>query len=292
MKFFLIIYFLITFNLSSNALADIKLDQDFPIEMQGIWSSDCSATNNINSLIIYDYGSLYLDYGDYNYVSLSVSKTTNFNSWTVYEWSSNGMDKEKYFLKLQNNKLIEKYPPNNWNEIDYEFLNDSTSQNITLYEKCNSIPTVLSLFYGPIINFSDSNVPKLCSSYISQDKNMRNKCKISLMNYFDVSKDLELSAAEITRAIKLLVLYLYMNNAEQINPETVPISKLLSFTIVPSLSQLFLLNYDFDNSQTLSTEEIRLAYFDLDEGKKVLNQNYQNLDIKEILDSITDLLNY
>ena len=292
MKFFLIIYFLITINLSSNALADIKLDQDFPIEMQGIWSSDCSATNNINSLIIYDYGSLYLDYGDYNYVSLSVSKTTNFNSWTVYEWSSNGMDKEKYFLKLQNNKLIEKYPPNNWNEIDYEFLNDSTSQNITLYEKCNSIPTVLSLFYGPIINFSDSNVPELCSSYLSQDKNMRNKCKISLMNYFDVSKDLELSAAEITRAIKLLVLYLYMNNAEQINPETVPISKLLSFTIVPSLSQLFLLNYDFDNSQTLSTEEIRLAYFDLDEGKKVLNQNYQNLDIKEIIDSITDLLNY
>ena len=55
---------------------------------------------------------------------------------------------------------------------------------------------------------------------------MRNKCKISLMNYFDVSKDLELSSAEITRAIKLLVLYLYMNNAEQINPETVPISKL------------------------------------------------------------------
>ena len=36
MKFFLIIYFLITFNLSSNALADLKLDQDFPIEMQGI----------------------------------------------------------------------------------------------------------------------------------------------------------------------------------------------------------------------------------------------------------------
>ena len=292
MKLFLIIYFLITINLSSNALADIKLDQDFPIEMQGIWSSDCSATNNINSLIIYDYGSLYLDYGDYNYVSLSVSKTTNFNSWTVYEWSSNGMDKTKYFLKLQNNKLIEKYPPNNWNEIDYEFLNDSTSQNISLYEKCNSIPTVLSLFYGPIINFSDSNVPKLCSSYISQDKNMRNKCKISLMNYFDVSKDLELSAAEITRAIKLLVLYLYMNNANQIKPETVPISKLLSFTIVPSLSQLFLLNYDYDNSQTLSTEEIRLAYFDLDEGKKVLDQNYKNLDINEIIDSITDLLNY
>ena len=292
MKFFLIIYFLITINLSSNALADIKLDQDFPIEMQGIWSSDCSAKNNINSLIIYDYGSLYIEYGDYSYVSLSVSKTTNFNSWTVYEWSSNGMDKTKYFLKLQNNKLIEKYPPNNWNEIDYEFLNDSTSQNITLYEKCNSIHTVLSLFYGPIINFSDSNVPKLCSSYISQDKNMRNKCKISLMNYFDVSKDLELSAAEITRAIKLLVLYLYMNNANQIKPETVPISKLLSFTIVPSLSQLFLLNYDYDNSQTLSTEEIRLAYFDLDEGKKVLDQNYKNLDINEIIDSITDLLNY
>ena len=83
-----------------------------------------------------------------------------------------------------------------------------------------------------------------------------------------------------------------MNNADQINPETVPISKLLSFTIVPSLSQLFLLNYDFDNSQTLSTEEIRLAYFDLNEGKKELNQNYQNLDIKEIIDSITDLLNY
>ena len=29
MKFFLIIYFLITFNLSSNAVADIKLDQEF-----------------------------------------------------------------------------------------------------------------------------------------------------------------------------------------------------------------------------------------------------------------------
>ena len=292
MKFFYIIYLFITLNLSSNAYADIILDQKFPIEMQGIWSSDCNAQNNINSLIIYDYGSLYLEYGDYSYVSLNVSKTANFNSWTVYEWLFNGIDKKKYFLKLQNNKLIVKYPPNNWNEIDYEFLNDSTSQNISLYEKCNAIPTVLSLFYEPIINFSDSNVPELCNSYISQDKNMRNKCKISVMNYFDVSKDLELSVAEITRGIKLLVLYLYINNVDQITPETVPISKLLSFTIVPSLSQLFLLNYDFDNSQSLSTEEIRHAYFDLDQGKKVLNQNYKNLDISEIINSITDLLNY
>ena len=87
MKYYLILYLLVSFNLASNALADLKLDQKFPIEMQGIWSSDCNAKNNINSIIIYDYGSLYLEYGDYNYVSLNVSKTTNFNSWTVYELS-------------------------------------------------------------------------------------------------------------------------------------------------------------------------------------------------------------
>ena len=110
------------------------------------------------------------------------------------------------------------------------------------------------------------------------------------MEYLDVSKDLSLSSAEITRGIKLLTLYIFMNNLENKVAETVPLSKLLSFTLAPTISQLFLLNYDFDNSKTLSMEEFKFAYFDLDQGKKVLNNNYNNLNIPEIIDNITDIL--
>ena len=291
MKIFIILIFLLLYNLNSNAMADMNLDKNFPEEMQGIWSSDCSASYNINTLIIYDYGSLFIEYGDNNHAAINVTKTTQFNSWTVYNWSENG-NNTKYFLKIQNNKLIEKYPPANWNEIDYEFLNDSTSLYISSYEKCDLIPPVLSILFGPIINFSNSKVPELCHSFYSKEETIRQKCKISLMSYLDVSKDLTLSSAEITRGVKLLVLYIYMNNLDNVLPETVPLSKLLSFTFAPTISQLFLLNYDFNNSLTLSEDEIRYAYFDLDQGKELLTNNYENLDIEEIFDVITNILRY
>jgi hypothetical protein len=291
MKFFTVLSFLFIFIFKTSAFAEIILDQNFPLEMRGIWSSNCNSNYNIKTLIIYDYGSLYIEYGDNNYVAINVSKTKKFNSWTVYDWLEDEKN-NKYFLKIQNGKLIEKYPPLNWNEMDYEFLNDSTSQFISSYEKCSSIPPMISVFFGPIINFSNSKVPELCNSFYLKEEIIRKKCKISLMEYLDVSKDLSLSSAEITRGIKLLTLYIFMNNLENKVAEAVPLSKLLSFTLAPTISQLFLLNYDFDNSKSLSLDEIKYAYFDLDQGKEVLTQNYENLNIEEIIDTITNILNY
>ena len=38
-----------------------------------------------------------------------------------------------------------------------------------------------------------------------KEENIRKKCKVSLLKYLDISKDMALSSAEITRGIKLLV---------------------------------------------------------------------------------------
>ena len=64
MKFFTVLSFLFIFIFKTSAFAEIILDQNFPLEMRGIWSSNCNSNYNIKTLIIYDYGSLYIEYGD------------------------------------------------------------------------------------------------------------------------------------------------------------------------------------------------------------------------------------
>ena len=47
-----------------------------------------------------------------------------------------------------------------------------------------------------------------------------------------------------------------------------------------------------EKKAAVSLDEIKYAYFDLDQGKEVLTQNYENLNIEEIIDTITNILNY
>ena len=64
------------------------------------------------------------------------------------------------FLKYDNNQLLEVTTPDNWDGIDYSFLiNGETS----VYNKCESIPSLYQIIYGEIVSLMNS---KLIESHI------------------------------------------------------------------------------------------------------------------------------
>tara|TARA_B100001939_G_scaffold341726_2_gene351757 strand:- start:1603 stop:2451 length:849 start_codon:yes stop_codon:yes gene_type:complete len=280
MKFIIFSLFFLFY--SFNSYAEFIYDKNFPANTHGIWSDNCNTSEY--AIIIYDYGALEIWlYDDYSSIELSVSKTANINDWISYKNKEN----DTYpinFLKFQNGKLIQKIPPENWNGIEYAFLEDTTYKAYNL-NKCNKINTELNLLFEPIISFTNSNIPKLCLSNDSKS----DECFQNLIQYLDITNDYNLSSAELTRGIKTLVLFFYLSSSDDINKDTVIGSKLLSFALTPTLSELFILNYDFDNSDSLSINELEYAFTDLDGGKDLANNSFKNLNIENIINALSEL---
>ena len=125
----LIILIFILFVQPSFALAQFILDKSIPTEFHGVWSTNC--TNDIfeaNTYIIFDYGFLYLSESDYPYNQFDIVKVGNFDDYII---TQDGMyDENYYFYKIENNTLIEKSSPQNWNYISNDFLkNDGSIYN-------------------------------------------------------------------------------------------------------------------------------------------------------------------
>ena len=84
-------------------------------------------------------------------------------------------------------------------------------------------------------------------------------------------------------------MFFYLSSSDDINKDTVIGSKLLSFALTPTLSELFILNYDFDNSDSLSINELEYAFTDLDGGKDLANNSFKNLNIENIINTLSEL---
>ena len=264
-KYFFV-FFCIFFSLKVNA--ELVFKDNFPKNMQGVWSSNCSSQNQV--FIISDSTSMWIDE---SYVGFNISKTAEVDDWIAYKWGE--LDGTYYyFLKYDNNQLLEVTPPENWDGIDYSFLIESET---TVYNKCESIPSIFQIIYGEIINLMNSKLIEVCNN----DQNPAN-CINETFSFLDVSKDNELSVAEITRAARILIYFTFIDKQIDENREIGFATYTTTSLIFPAISKIIIGNYDYDNSNTISLKEIYTDRIDTLDYQNLFKENIKGLDPEEL----------
>ena len=224
---------------SSGSKLPIELESEFPSNLIGTY---CETESDAYQ-IIYDYGVLYISE---DFLSFDISKTKEINGYTVY--NTDNEDGYYFFIKFENDKLIEKWQPNEWNYIDFAFLDDSTNEDIASYELCD-LPKVIEYSYDFIINVAESEMPYQCSL---TKPDQYDQCTETIFEYLDISSDNKLSPAEITQGLKAAVTYYYLSEEAEPNLAS---ALSTSSVLAPLLSNLIIANYDYDQSDNISLKE-------------------------------------
>ena len=270
-KFFFILTILLSFKIN----AELIFENDFPKNMQGIWSSDCASEKQV--FIISRNTNMWIDE---SYVGFNISKTSEVSDWIAYKWGE--IDSSYYyFLKNDGEKLFEISAPDNWDGIDYSFLND---YDYSIYEKCDSIPSMYQLIYGEIINLMNSQLIETCNN----DKNPSN-CINETFTFLDVSGDDELSVAELTRAARIAIYFTFIDKREEEDRDIGFATYTTTSLIFPALSKILIGNYDYDNSNTISLKEIYTDRIDTLDYQNLFKENLKGLDPEELRRLIDNL---
>ena len=270
-KFFYILIFMFSFNTN----AELIFENNFPKNMQGVWSSNCDSEYQV--FIISSNTSMWIDE---SYVGFNISKTSEVNDWIAYKWGEIESS-YYYFLKRDGEKLFEISAPDSWDGIDYSFLNGS---DYSVYEKCDSIPSMYQLIYGEIINLMNSQLIETCNN----DQNPAN-CINETFTFLDVSGDNELSVAELTRAARIAIYFTFIDKREEEDRDIGFATYTTTSLIFPALSKILIGNYDYDNSNTISLKEIYTDRIDTLDYQNLFKENLKGLDPEELRKLIDNL---
>jgi len=274
-KRFNLLFVIFTLLFSFKINAELTFKDSFPKNIQGIWSSDCNS--EIQTFIISENTSMWIDE---SYVGFNISKTSDVDGWTAYKWGEiEGT--YYYFLKIKNNELFEVQAPDDWDGVDYSFLNENDAST---YEKCKSIPSLYQITYGEIISLMNSKLIEVCSN----DNDPAN-CINETFDFLDVSKDKELSVAELTRAARIIVYFTFIDKQLDENRDIGFATYGTTSLIFPALSKIIIGNYDYDNSNTISLKEIYTDRIDTLDYQNLFKNNIKGLDSEELRRLIENL---
>ena len=185
-------------------------------------------------------------------------------------------------MKLDNDILEVVFEELDNLEGSYDFLNNTN--NTFTYAKCDNTPGSITILFGEVLSYMNSKASLSCSNF---SKN-KGKCFEDLFSFLDISKNKALSNAEINRASKLLVFFSTVNGQEF--NEAGMFGIISSYAITPLLTKVILTNFDFDNSEDLTLEEMlqdRESLFDLDFS----NNDQIEIDNQKINNQIKDFIN-
>ena len=268
--------FLLIFFLSFYSKAELIFEDEFPKNIQGIWSVDCEEGLQVH--LIGSNSSLWIDE---DYVGLNISQTSDVQNWTAYKWGE--IDGSYYYFLKTNtqNQLMELTPPDEWDGIDYSFLN---SNDFSIYEKCDSIPGVYQIIYGEIVSLMNSKLIETCNVETNPQE-----CITETFNFLDVSNNKELSVAELTRAARILIYFTFIDKRVGEDRDIGFATYTTTSLFFPAISKILIGNYDYDNSNTLSLNEIytdRVASLDY---QNLFKDNIKGLDPSELRKLIENL---
>ena len=268
--------FLLIFFLSFSSKAELIFENEFPKNIQGIWSVDCEEGLQVH--VIGSNSSLWIDE---DYVGLNISQTSDVQNWTAYKWGE--IDGSYYYFLKTNtqNELMELTPPDEWDGIDYSFLN---SNDFSIYEKCDSIPGVYQIIYGEIVSLMNSKLIETCNVETNPQG-----CITETFNFLDVSNNKELSVAELTRAARILIYFTFIDKRVGEDRDIGFATYTTTSLFFPAISKILIGNYDYDNSNTLSLNEIytdRVASLDY---QNLFKDNIKGLDPAELRKLIENL---
>ena len=268
--------FLLIFFLSFSSKAELIFENEFPKNIQGIWSVDCEEGLQVH--VIGSNSSLWIDE---DYVGLNISQTSDVQNWTAYKWGE--IDGSYYYFLKTNtqDQLMELTPPDEWDGIDYSFLN---SNDFSIYEKCDSIPGVYQIIYGEIVSLMNSKLIETCNVETNPQE-----CITETFNFLDVSNNKELSVAELTRAARILIYFTFIDKRVGEDRDIGFATYTTTSLFFPAISKILIGNYDYDNSNTLSLNEIytdRVASLDY---QNLFKDNIKGLDPAELRKLIENL---
>ena len=268
--------FLLIFFLSFYSKAELIFENEFPKNIQGIWSVDCEEGLQVH--VIGSNSSLWIDE---DYVGLNISQTSDVQNWTAYKWGE--IDGSYYYFLKTNtqNQLMELTPPDEWDGIDYSFLN---SNDFSIYEKCDSIPGIYQIIYGEIVSLMNSKLIETCNVETNPQG-----CITETFNFLDVSNNKELSVAELTRAARILIYFTFIDKRVGEDRDIGFATYTTTSLFFPAISKILIGNYDYDNSNTLSLNEIytdRVASLDY---QNLFKDNIKGLDPAELRKLIENL---
>ena len=257
------------------AKAELTFKYEFPKNLQGIWSLDCKSEKQVQ--IISNNASMYISE---TYVGFNISKTSNVDGWTTYKWGELE-GSYYYFLKNDNNQLLEVIAPEEWDGIDYSFLEHGET---FVWEKCDSIPSLYQIIYGEIINLMNSKLIEVCNN----DTNP-SMCINETFNFLDVSEDDELSVAELTRAARIVIYFTFIDKRLEEDREIGFAAYTTTSLIFPAISKILIGNYDYDNSNTISLKEIYTDRIDTLDYQNLFKDNIKGLKPDELRKLIENL---
>ena len=268
--------FLLIFFLSFSSKAELIFENEFPKNIQGIWSVDCEEGLQVH--VIGSNSSLWIDE---DYVGLNISQTSDVQNWTAYKWGE--IDGSYYYFLKTNtqDQLMELTSPDEWDGIDYSFLN---SNDFSIYEKCDSIPGVYQIIYGEIVSLMNSKLIETCNVETNPQG-----CITETFNFLDVSNNKELSVAELTRAARILIYFTFIDKRVGEDRDIGFATYTTTSLFFPAISKILIGNYDYDNSNTLSLNEIytdRVASLDY---QNLFKDNIKGLDPAELRKLIENL---
>ena len=273
MKTSIIIFIIFIF--CSNINAELIFKNEFPKNMQGIWSNNCNAEKQV--FIISNNTSMWIDE---TYVGFNISKTANIEDWTAYKWGE--IDGSYYyFLKYDNEQILEVTAPDNWDGIDYTFLERSET---SVYNKCESIPSTYQLIYGEIISLMNSKLIEVCN----KDDNSAT-CINETFNFLDVSNDKQLSVAELTRGARIVIYFAFIDKQLEQDRDIGFATYTTTSIFFPVISKIIIGNYDYDNSNTISLKELYTDRIDTLDYQNLFKDNLKSLDPEELRKLIDNL---
>ena len=254
-----------------------------PEKFHGTWSNDCSKEQDVFIISESGYFNLYEsqdEIDEYTYFYLQFTDSKTYENWTYLDGEI--FEFKNVFMKLDNDILEVVFEELDNLEGSYDFLNNTN--NTFTYAKCDNTPASITLLFGEVLSYMNSKASLSCSNF---SKN-KGKCFEDLFSYLDISENKALSNAEINRASKLLVFFSTVNGQEF--NEAGIFGIISSYAITPLLTKVILTNFDFDNSEDLTLEEIlqdRESLFDLDFS----NNDQIEIDNQKINNQIRDFIN-
>ena len=254
-----------------------------PEKFHGTWSNDCSKEQDVFIISESGYFNLYEsqdEIDEYTYFYLQFTDSKTYENWTYLDGEI--FEFKNVFMKLDDNILEVVFEELDNLEGSYDFLNNTN--NTFTYAKCDNTPASITLLFGEVLSYMNSKASLSCSNF---SKN-KGKCFEDLFSFLDISENKALSNAEINRASKLLVFFSTVNGQEF--NEAGIFGIISSYAITPLLTKVILTNFDFDNSEDLTLEEMlqdRESLFDLD----ISNNDQIEIDNQKINNQIRDFIN-
>ena len=254
-----------------------------PEKFHGTWSNDCSKEQDVFIISESGYFNLYEsqdEIDEYTYFYLQFTDSKTYENWTYLDGEI--FEFKNVFMKLDNDILEVVFEELDNLEGSYDFLNNTN--NTFTYAKCDNTPASITLLFGEVLSYMNSKASLSCSNF---SKN-KGKCFEDLFSFLDISENKALSNAEINRASKLLVFFSTVNGQEF--NEAGMFGIISSYAITPLLTKIILTNFDFDNSEDLTLEEMlqdRESLFDLDFS----NNDQIEIDNQKINNQIKDFIN-